>query len=163
MTIIKESEVTLERIQKLFHKKNISTNVIVNVPAESACGLRCDAYLELKSENNNKIIIWINSTGDPEKILRMRSILLGQKESKLIDPGKLNTWITKINQKGDYLGTIDGESALGVTLEYKTPFNGGILEQAIFSAYDDFLKSEHLGKNILILGKFMSKYGHANN
>jgi hypothetical protein len=125
MKIIKESEVTLGRIQELFTEKGISANVVEVAPAKPAWGLRRDAYLEVNSEDDKKVIIWTNSTGEPEPILRMRSVLVDRKERRLIESDKLNSWLAKMNQNAHYLGSFDGENALGVTLEYKVPFKGG--------------------------------------
>ena len=161
MIIIKESEVTLESIQELFNEKGILANVVEVAPAEPAWGLRRDAYLEVNSEDDKKVIIWTNSTGEPEAMLRMRSVLVGRKERRLIEPDKLNSWIAKMNQNAHCLGSFDGKNALGVTLEYKIPFNGGILAQTIFSAYEEFLKGVQLGKNLRILVRFLGKYDQA--
>jgi len=161
MKIIKESEVTLERIQELFNEKGISANVVEVAPAEPAWGLRRDAYLEINSEDDKKVIIWTNNTGEPEPMLRMRSVLMGRKERSLIEPGKLNSWLATMNQNAHCLGFFDGENALGVTLEYKVPFKGGILAQTIFSAYEEFLKGVQLGKSLRILVRFLEKYDQA--
>ena len=158
MKIIKDSEVTLERVQELFYEKGIPANVVEIAPAEPAWGLRRDAYLEVNFEDDKKVIIWTNLTGKAEAMLRMRSVLVDRKERSLIEPDKLNSWVTKINQNSNCLGTFDGGNAHGVTLEYKIPFNGGVLEQTIFSAYEDFLKGVHLGESLRVLMRFIAKY-----
>lgn len=51
------------------------------------------------------------------------------------------TWLLgQVNQNALCFGTVDGNNALGVTLEYKLPFSYRILNETIYSAYEELLK-----------------------
>lgn len=139
MKIINELDLSLESMLEVFEEKDISANVVEVSPADESLGLRRDAFLELTSDSR-KVIIWTNCNGDPDPTLRMRVVLLNQKHRKNIGQDKLTSLIGNMNQNAQCFGTVDGENGLGVTLEYKLPFKQGILDETIYSAYEELLK-----------------------
>lgn len=66
------------------------TSLIELSPADESSGVIREGFLEVVATDNTKIIIWTNSNGEPEPILRMRAILMERKNLRKLSQGQLD-------------------------------------------------------------------------
>lgn len=132
MNVISEDTMTLEQILSLCRSKQLSAQIVELLPAEPALGLGPDAYLKIDYPDNLSVITWIDTYARCQ--LRMRVVIIPRDERDRIEDSVLLDWAADLNQQIECLGTVSTRNLLGVTLEYRLPYQDGILEQTVLSA-----------------------------
>lgn len=116
MPLIVGNELNLNVIKEIFETSNLTAELNDE-----------DGFVEVKYPEELKLILWIK-----EPVIRMRMLLLPRKERDLFQrAGLLLELASKLNQQGGCNGTVDVENLLGITLEYRLPYKGGILSETI--------------------------------
>ena len=139
MSIVLEPNFTLESLGDFFKNKGIDSNVIEVAPAAPEWELARDAYLEIIFDEDKRIIIWKDNLNN--FILRLRGIIFTPKEKTAIKPEVISKVTKNHGQQAEFFGSIDTINLSGITLEYKLPFQHGILDETIYSAYEEIKKS----------------------
>lgn len=121
MDIILENEMTLERLQNLFQSKQLPVEMV-----------KRDDYLKIGFPNSVFVAVWIDQYIKYE--LRMRVVLCKRDKQKLVQEIEWLEFAAQNNQQLNFFGAFSPNNILGVTLEYRLPFTGGILDQTIWLA-----------------------------
>jgi hypothetical protein len=126
MLIITESEMSLERLEGLFASRGLKAEV-------KGQGSVFGELLEVTYPSGVIVIIWLQNPLDSRQ-LRFRTILIPAKARDRLDEELLNDQLADRNQQIEAYGALSTTNALGVTIEYRLPFKGGLLDETILSA-----------------------------
>jgi len=143
MEIIKQADVSLERISKIFESRSVLSKIIEVYPAVAEMNIDRDAYVDVRFQGGFSVIIWINQNA-PD-VLKMRLLLV--EKNRIKERGGRSEWVEiscDLNQNLDCFGAISPDGLLGVTIEYQLPIKGGILDETIF------LAAERLNQGALV-------------
>jgi len=146
MTVITADTLTLKRIQALFGEHDLPARIVEVAPAAPELGLEQDAYLEVDYPNGQSVVIWPDTCVDHQ--LRMRVVVLTRQQIREIDEADLLDWTAERNQQNECYGTVCARNPLGVTVEYRLPYQSGVLDQTILSAAEGLAKGAALAQEL---------------
>jgi hypothetical protein len=131
-------EMSLERVQSLFQSHGHSADVIEVLPAAPELDLPRDAYLRVNFADRLPVIVFVDIHADCQ--LRMRVIVASREERYQLDEDELIDWATDMNQQLECFGALSPRSLMGITIEYRLPYDQGILEGTILRAAEEMAR-----------------------
>ncbi|KAB2310662.1 hypothetical protein F8A87_08220 [Betaproteobacteria bacterium SCN2] len=135
MNIINATEMSLERMHSIFQSKGCQTEIVETLPADPDLGLSRDAYLHVDFPQHLPVVVWLDSHADHQ--IRMRVIVADREHRDQMGETELMNFAADCNQQIQYFGSLSPRNSLGITLEYRLPYNQGILENTIFRAAEE--------------------------
>lgn len=149
MKFIINNEMCLERLQQLFQSEGYVAQIVELLPAAPELGLDRDAYLKVDFPECPSLIVWFDIYNDSH--LRMRVIVASREERDQLHVEQLNRHALGANQNIEYFGVFNPGGLTGITLEYRLPCGGGILEGTVLQAAKEMFQGGANAREMLQL------------
>jgi hypothetical protein len=132
MNIITENQMKLERLEQLFQENGLAAEIVENYPAEPLLNLGRDIELKVSLPDNQVLSIWQDTHAGAQ--LHFRLFVARYEECRALPDDELFEWIVNGNQNSGFFGMAAIIPQMGITLEYRLPYESGILDQTILNA-----------------------------